>query len=107
MLFSFFINLLILLLHYNTQAARKPDFVDCEQLRRTPAHAAPARILKVLSEGVQLQIEIKLLKDKDFFLPLNSQVVVFIMLINVKMPTNHHGRHFNIYEHEKYHAKLS
>ena len=39
------------------------------------------------------------------FLALSPSDVVFILLINVKMPTNFW--HFNNYEHDKFHAELS
>ena len=39
------------------------------------------------------------------FLALSFSDVVFIMLINVKMPTS--CWHFNIYEHDKFRAQLS
>ena len=35
----------------------------------------------------QLLIKTKMLKNKDFFLLSNSQMLVLIILINVKMPT--------------------
>ena len=39
------------------------------------------------------------------FLSLKLAVVVFILLINVKMPTI--CWHFNIYEQDKFHPQLS
>ena len=41
---------------------------------------------------------------KKFF-TLSLSDVVFIMLINAKMPTIY--LHFNIYEHDKFHSQLN
>ena len=51
------------------------------------------------------EISIVHIKGKmvKFFLPFKLSDVVFIMLINVKMPTIV----LNIYEHDKFHAQLS
>ena len=48
----------------------------------------------------QLLIKCKKLKNKR----LKPSVVVFILLINVKMPTIYFCGHFNIYEQDKFHA---
>ena len=52
-----------------------------------------------LSMKCQLLIKTKMLKLMTF-LAFNIPDVVFVMLINVKMPTN-------IYEHDKFHAVFS
>ena len=47
---------------------------------------------------------------KIFFLAFKLSDVVYIMLINVTMPTKSDANncwHFNIYEHDKFHAQLS
>ena len=56
-----------------------------------------------LSMKCQLLIKSKMLKNKDFSCLKHSDVV-FILLINIKMPTNWH---FNIYEQNEFHAQLS
>ena len=50
-------------------------------------------------------IKTKILTKKKMFLALSLSDIVFIMLINVKMPT--FCWHFNIYGHDKFHAQLS
>ena len=54
----------------------------------------------------QLLIKTKKLRQYDF-LASELSYFVFIMLINVKMPTQLHCWHINIYEHDKLHAQLS
>ena len=56
----------------------------------------------------QLLIELKYRQIKQF-LALNLSDVLFIMLINVKMPTivDYNCWHFNIYEQDKFCAQLS
>ena len=57
----------------------------------------------------QLLIKAEMLKN-FFFLAFKLSDVVYIMLINVTMPTKSDANncwHFNIYEHDKFHAQLS
>ena len=56
----------------------------------------------------QLLIKIKnAKKTQQTFLAFNLTNVVFIMLINVKMPTIVGILTFNLYEHDKFYAELS
>ena len=50
-------------------------------------------------------ISIKNIKKFGFFLGSDKPKMLFLSLINVKMPTIFW--HFNIYEQEKFHAQLS